>query len=42
MQVIKKSTTIGAGDRRQMVLYFDSPDTVSDDKDSSFNPYKTN
>jgi hypothetical protein len=42
VQVIKKSTTIRANDRRQMVLYFDTLDTVSDDKDSSFNPYKTN
>jgi hypothetical protein len=42
VQVVQKTATIRAGDRRQMVIYFDSPDTVSDDKDASFNPYKTN
>jgi hypothetical protein len=42
VQVIKKPITIRAGDRRQMVLYFDTLDTVSNDKDASFNPYKAN
>lgn len=39
---LKKFATIEAGDRRQMVIYVDSPDTVSDDRDDSFNPYKSN
>lgn len=39
---LEKFATIETGIRRQMVIYFDSPDTVSADRDDSFNPCKSN
>ena len=43
-QALQQSTTIQAGVRRQMLLYFDTRDTVGKDEDpaSKFNPYNTN
>jgi hypothetical protein len=41
IQTIKKSTTIHPGDHHQMMMYFDTQDTVEKDRDTSFtvSPY---
>jgi hypothetical protein len=41
VQVVKKSTTIHQGDHHQMMMYFDTKDTVGKDGESLFNdsPY---